>query len=272
MSKFRGQVTVDDTEVNEEIEETNDSSRLRRVQSLQSGSPLIGKKSSTSVRRKSQTNQKNVTIKTSTSSVPTPIILNRNNGVSSSSSNDVILHVGGHAWTRESLAYGASRDTTRPNSAQGSSSNIEMHRKSIDQSSLISSTSIINPNQIPSLRPATAESPESSQTKEYVQSKAFKDLSFTTQEDFQSIKFLDEHQEPKNEGKNNIMTVELVQNAFKEYKEDINQSLSELDTKMNRLESMIKLLVERMPVVVDSQVDSNVAVKRATSFERKNES
>ena len=256
---------MDETEVNEEIEDTNDSSRLRRIQSLQSGSPLIAKRSSTSVRRKSQTNQKNVTIKTSTSSVPTPTVLNRNNGVSSSSSNDVILHVGGHAWTRESLAYGASRDTTRPNSAQGSSSNIEMHRKSIDQSSLISSTSIINPNQIPSLRPSTADSPVK-QTKEYVQSKAA-DLSFTTQEDFQSIRSLD--QEQKNDGKNK--TVELVQNAFKEYKEDINQSLSELDTKMNRLESMIKLLVERMPVV-NSQLDLNVAVNKDTSFERKNES
>jgi hypothetical protein len=265
VSKFRGQVTVDETEVNEENEENNDSSRLRRIQSLSSGSPLIGKKS-ISVRRKSQTNQKSVTIKTSTSSVPTPS-LNRNNGVSSSSSNDVILHVGGNAWTRESLAYGASRDNTRPNSAQGSSSN-KLYRKS----SVISSTSIIN-HQIPSLRPATTESP-ATRTKvagEYVQSKTA-DLSFTTQEDFQSIKFLDE-QEEKNDGKN-VVNVELVQNAFKEYKKDINQSLSELDTKMSRLESMIKLLVERMPVVVVPQVDANVASteRKNTPSERINES
>ena len=272
MSKFRGQVTVDETEVNEDVEENNDSSRLRRIQSLSSGSPLMGKKS-TAVRRKSQNTTKNVTIKTSTSSVPTPA-LSRNNGVSSSSSNDVILHVGGHAWTRESLAYGASRDTTRPNSAQGSSSNNNIHRKSVDQSSLISSTSIIN-QQIPSLRPATAES----QTKvagEYIQSKPGEQLSFTTaSEDFHSIKFLDEPtQQGKHDGKNNVINVELVQNAFKEYKEDINQSLSELDTKMNRLESMIKLLVERMPVVPQQQVDSDMANRESknTSSERNNES
>ena len=255
MSKFRGQVTVDDAEVNEGSEDNDHSSRLRRIQSLSSSSPLVGKKS-TSARRKSQTTQKNVTIKTSTSSVPTPA-LNRNNGVSSSSSNDVILHVGGQAWTRESLAYG---ESSRPTSAQGSNLN---HRKSLDQSSLISSTSIIN-HQIPSLRPATADSSLTSpvtQTKvsgEYVQSKAAADLSFTTQEDYHSIKFLDEQHERENDGKN-VVNVELVQNAFREYKEDINQSLSELDTKINRLESMIKLLVERMPVVVVPEVDSNVS-------------
>ena len=44
-----------------------------------------------------------------------------------------------------------------------------------------------------------------------------------------------------------------MQNAFKEYKEDINQSLSELDSKIDRLESMIKLLVERTPQVVVPQ-------------------
>ena len=44
-----------------------------------------------------------------------------------------------------------------------------------------------------------------------------------------------------------------MQKAFKEYKDDINQSLSDLDTKIDRLESMIAILVERMPQVVVPQ-------------------
>ena len=119
---------MDDTEVTEGSEDNADTGRVRRIQSVSGGSPLA--KKSVSGRRKSQNIQKNVTIKTST--VPTPPNLSRNNGVSSSSSNDVILHVGGNAWTRESLAYGGSRDNTRPNSAHGGSSN-NIHRKSNHQ-------------------------------------------------------------------------------------------------------------------------------------------
>lgn len=247
MSKFRGQVNVDDQEVVEGGEESNENSRTRRIQSVSGGSPLM----KTSGRRKSQNTSKTVTIKTSTSSVPTPGF-SRKGGVASSASNDIILHVGGQAWTRESLAYGTSRDNSRPNSAHGSNSNIQ-HRKSVDQSSLISSSSIIN-HQIPSLRPTSSDSlthqppsgvPVTKVAGDYVQSKAENSFSsFSEQpQDYHSIKFVDEQS-------SHDVNLELVQKAFKEYKDDINQSLSDLDTKIDRLESMIALLVERMPQTV----------------------
>ena len=246
MSKFRGQVNVDDQEVVEGGDESNENSRTRRIQSVSGGSPLM----KTSGRRKSQNTSKTVTIKTSTSSVPTPGF-SRKGGVASSASNDIILHVGGQAWTRESLAYGTSRDNSRPNSAHGSNSNIQ-HRKSLDQSSLISSSSIIN-HQIPSLRPTSSDSlthqlSGTQVTKvagDYVQSKAENSFSsFSEQpQDYHSIKFVDEQS-------SHDVNLELVQKAFKEYKDDINQSLSDLDTKIDRLESMIALLVERMPQTV----------------------
>ena len=249
---------MDDAEVTEGTEDNVLSNRSRRVQSVGGGSPLI--KKCTLGRRKSQNVPKNVTIKTSSPTVPTPA-LNRNDGVSSSSSNDVILHVGGSAWTRESMAYGGSRNTTRPNSAQGSNGNIQMlhiqHRKSLDQSSLISPSSSIINQRIPSLRPTTAdnslaESPVV-QTKiagDYVQSKADSNLSFTQSTDYHPIKFIDE-QTDKN------VSVELVQNAFNEYKLDINQSLSDLNTKINRLEGMISLLVERIPAMPHTSLNNS---------------
>ena len=223
MSKFRGQVNVDDNEVAEGSDDNNENSRTRRIQSVSGGSPLM----KNSGRRKSQNTAKSVTIKTSTSSVPTPGYNRR--GVASSASNDVILHVGGQAWTRESLAYGTSRDSSRPNSAHGSNSNIQ-HRKSIDQSSLISSSSITN-QQIPSLRPTSSDSlthqlSGTQVTKvagDYVQSKAENSFSsFSEQpQDYHSIKFVDEQS-------SHDVNLELVQKAFKEYKDDINQSLSDL--------------------------------------------
>ena len=250
MSKFRGQVNVDDNEVAEGSDDNNENSRTRRIQSVSGGSPLM----KNSGRRKSQNTAKSVTIKTSTSSVPTPGYNRR--GVASSASNDIILHVGGQAWTRESLAYGTSRDTSRPNSPHGSSSNIQ-HRKSIDQSSLISSSSITN-QQIPSLRPTSSDSLNhqlsgTQVTKvagDYVQSKtenSFSSFSEQPQDYHSIIKFVDEQN--SHDVKNNL-NVEIVQKAFKEYKDDINQSLSDLDTKIDRLESMIAILVERMPQVV----------------------
>ena len=274
MSKFRGQVTVDDTEVAEGSEDNNESSRTRRIQSVSGGSPLM--KASTSGRRKSQnTATKTVTIKTSTSSVPTPGFSRK--GVTSSASNDVILHVGGQAWTRESLAYGTSRESSRPNSANGNHSNVQ-HPKSIDQSSLISSSSIVN-HQIPSLRPTSSDSlshPSSGAhvTKvagDYVQSKAENSFSsFSEQpQDYNSIiKFVDE--QSSHEVRNNL-NVEIVQKAFKEYKEDINQSLSELDTKIDRLESMITLLVERTPqVVVPQNTNTTRKIGDSKSTEEEN--
>ena len=48
-----------------------------------------------------------------------------------------------------------------------------------------------------------------------------------------------------------------MQNAFKEYKSDINQSLSDLDTKINRLEGMISLLVERMPAMPHTSLNNS---------------
>ena len=250
MSKFRGQVNVDENEVVEGSDDNNENSRTRRIQSVSGGSPLM----KNSGRRKSQNTAKSVTIKTSTSSVPTPGYNRR--GVASSASNDVILHVGGQAWTRESLAYGTSRESSRPNSAHGSSSNIQ-HRKSIDQSSLISSSSITN-QQIPSLRPTSSDSltHQISGTRvtkvagDYVQSKAensFSSFSEQPQDYHSIIKFVDEQN--SHDVKNNL-NVEIVQKAFKEYKDDINQSLSDLDTKIDRLESMITILVERMPQAV----------------------
>ena len=267
MSKFRGQVTVDDAEVTDTAEDNVLTNRSRRIQSVGGGSPLI--KKSTLGRRKSQTISKNVTIKTSSSTVPTPS-LNRNNGVSSSSSNDVILHVGGSAWTRESIAYGESRDS--PNSAHGSSSNIQMlqiqHRKSLDQSSLISPpTSILN-QRIPSLRPTTADSLRHSpviQTKisgDYVHSKADANLPFTHSTDFHSLKFVDEQH-----AREKTVSVELVQNAFSEYKSDINRSLSDLDTKINRLESMIALLVERIPAMPQSSLNNSAEENKNVTSE-----
>lgn len=260
MSKFRGQVTVEETDDGSNDENVV-KNRLRRIQSVSGGSPPPPVTKS-SARRKSQTNPKNVIIKTSKSSqVPTPGS-NRNNGVASSSNNnDIVLHVGGSAWTRESLAYG---DNSGPVSSRGSRSNI--HRTSLDQSSLISSTSIIN-QEVPSIRPSTADSltltrsPKHSRdlrsnrhhkvAGEYIQSKA--DGSFQNT-DFQSIQVV-EGQYPDR----NVVNIELVQNAFKEYKSDINQSLSDLDTKLNRLENMIKVLVERVPVV--PQVDLKKSTK-----------
>ena len=264
MSKFRGQVTVDDADVTERTEDNAITNRSRRVQSVGGGSPLI--KKSNLGRRKSQSIHRNVTIKTSLSTVPTPS-LNRNDMVSASSSNDVILHVGGSAWTRESIAYGGSRDNTRPTSAHDNSGNIQMihlqHRKSLDQSSLISPTTSIINQQIPSLRPTTADSlidPRSPivQTKitgDYVHSKAEANLPFTQGADnilthMYADKYVD-GQSDKN------VSVELVQNAFKEYKTDINQSLSNLDTKINRLESMIATLVERIPAMPHTSLNNS---------------
>ena len=94
MSKFRGQVTVDDPDITEETEENTELNRSRRIQSVDGGSPLIRKGSLG--RRKSQNHQKNVTIKTSSSTMPTPT-LNRDKVLDSSSNNDVILHVEGTA-------------------------------------------------------------------------------------------------------------------------------------------------------------------------------
>ena len=225
---------MDDSELNEKDEEINSSHRSRRIQSIGGGSPLI--KKSTSGRRKSQT--KSVTIKTSTSSVPTPN-LGRNDGVSSSSGNDIILHVGGSAWTRESLAYEAAMnddgENSRPSSAHGGRNN--SHRKSIDQSRDLSNT-------------------KTKVAGEYVQSISDQLYDGEKSDDFSHIKFVAEQQ---SDHKN--VNVEIVEKAFKEYKSDINQSLSDLDTKINHLEGMIKLLVDRIPAVPHLDVNKSVGEK-----------
>lgn len=225
---------MDDSELNEKDEEINSNHRSRRIQSIGGGSPLI--KKSTSGRRKSQT--KSVTIKTSTSSVPTPL-LGRNDGVSSSSGNDIILHVGGSAWTRESLAYEAAMnddgENSRPSSAHGGRNN--SHRKSIDQSKDLSHT-------------------KTKVAGEYVQSISDQLYDGEKSDDFSHIKFVAEQQSDR---KN--VNVEIVEKAFKEYKSDINQSLSDLDTKINHLEGMIKLLVDRIPTVPHSDVKKSVGEK-----------
>ena len=226
---------MDDSELNEKDEEINSNHRSRRIQSIGGGSPLI--KKSTSGRRKSQT--KSVTIKTSTSSVPTPI-LGRNDGVSSSSGNDIILHVGGSAWTKESLAYEAAMnddgENSRPSSAHGGERNTS-YRKSIDQSRDLSYT-------------------KTKVAGEYVQSISDQLCDGEKSDDFSHIKFVAEQQSDR---KN--VNIEIVEKAFKEYKADINQSLSDLDTKINHLDGMIKLLVDRIPTVPHSDVKKSVGEK-----------
>ena len=66
----------------------------------------------------------------------------------------------------------------------------------------------------------------------FVQSKtenSFSSFSEQPQDYHSIIKFVDEQN--SHDVKNNL-NVEIVQKAFKEYKDDINQSLSDLDTKV----------------------------------------
>ena len=49
-----------------------------------------------------------------------------------------------------------------------------------------------------------------------------------------------------------------MQNTFNEYKlNQMNQNLGELDAKMSRLESMILLLVERIPTTTTTTMNPN---------------
>lgn len=283
VQKFRGQVTVDGTEVvaADGADGNVQQNTTRRGHSITGSSPLHDRLKSAGNRRKSHSGQRNVTIKTSLPTVPSPA-LHRNDTVGSSpGGNDVILHVGGTAWTRESIAYGGgeSGDTTRPNSEHGRSNgdrNIQLHqnqnhRKALEtQSPLISPTTSIIDEETPRLRPTTADSLTSIvHTKtagDYVHPSSERrgggvtqSLSFTQSTDeSHSIRFVDEQYHPS--GKNaaaaaaagGSIRAEVVQNAFNEYKADINQSLGQLDTKINRLESMISLLVERIPTTTST--------------------
>lgn len=85
-------------------------------------------------------------------------------------------------------------------------------------------------------------------------------LSYTQSlDDSHTIRFVDEQYHPSNKiaiSAGSIST-EVVQNAFNEYRADINQSLSELDAKINRLENMISQLVERIPAPVSTNPNHN---------------
>ena len=249
VSKFRGQVTIDGKDVNEadgDHEQQRSQSIQLRGNSIGGGSPLydrVGPRSN--IGRRKVLGQKNVTIKTAASTVPTPNF-QRNDAVAS-----VQLHVGGSAWTRESMAYAESAGSTRPNSRH-SSRNVQVHGKSADQSPVLSPPPSMY--QIPSeisKRPTTADSLAYSavmQTKtasDYVQgTTTAASVSYIQDSSSSSIKFVEERPKPNSDNTDNV---DMVQAAFDEYKSDMARSLSQLDSKINRLESMISILVERIP-------------------------